>query len=451
MKRGIVMSMTDKYAVVMTADGGFLRAPIQGTPQIGEEIIFEQEYSEARRRPRLRSVYGYSGAAAIALILFLPLLFMMVKDANPIVAYVSMDINPSIEIGVDSHDRVRSLHALNEDGEKIIRGLTYKGVAVELVAASLFEKARESHYLDVADKDIVITSMVMKGGQDGSNDYDQLLSGKISDTLIERLTELAAESITANVTTLAIPSELRDEAAANGVSSGKMAVYLMAKDEGYQIELEQLKKQSIDSVTASIGGVKTIVDNASDTSKSKLKELVDREKAEKIKKNDNEKNSQKPASTPKPAKTAKPNGTSKPAVTNKEDKKQGSQGNGGRKPTATPNNGKKPTSTDKSSSGKNDDKNRGDKGWGDKDDNNDDNRGSRDNDNNDDRGHSSGRGNNDNVDWDNDWDDDRNDDRSNDRDNNEGNRGGQGRNEDRDNSRGGGSQSGRNSNGDRRH
>ncbi|MDQ0111082.1 anti-sigma factor domain-containing protein [Paenibacillus harenae] len=447
MKRGIVMSMNDQYAVVMTADGGFLRAPIQGTPQIGEEIIFEQEYRETRRRPRIRPLYGYSGVAAIALILFLPLLFMVMKDSNPIVAYVSMDINPSVEIGVDSHERVRSLRALNKDGEKIISGLPYKGIAVELVAASLLAKARELHYLDVADKDIVITSMVMKGGEDGGSNYDKLLSGKISDTLIERLTELAAESITANITTLAVPSELRDAAAANGVSSGKMAVYLMAKDEGYEIELEQLKHHSIDNVTSSIGGVKTIVDNARDTSKSKLKELVDREKAEMGKKNDDEKkNSQKPSSTPKPAATAKPNGTGKPVATFKNDNKQDGNANGVRKPEATSNNNKKPISTDKAASGKREDNNRGDN------DDNDD-RGSGDDDDND-GGRSRGN-NNDGADDDRDdapvdnQKDDNNDDSvddDDDRRNNEDNRGSQGG----DDHRGSGSQSGKNDKGDRR-
>lgn len=41
MKRGVVMSVHKQHVVVMTADGEFLQAPVQGSPQIGEEITFE--------------------------------------------------------------------------------------------------------------------------------------------------------------------------------------------------------------------------------------------------------------------------------------------------------------------------------------------------------------------------------------------------------------------------
>lgn len=377
MKRGVVMSIHKQHAVVMTADGQFLRASIQGTPQIGEEITFEEEYKTSRT---FKPAYWYASAAAIVLVLLLPLLMIVQRDAHPVVAYLSMDINPSVEIGVDGNGKVRELRALNEDGRLIIEGLVYKGVSVETIAASILERAKGSHYLDTPDKDIFITSVLLDDNAATKLDYESILAEKVDQALKSLLAELAAEAVSANVTTLSIPNELREEADANGISSGKMAVYLMAKEEGYKIEIEQLKQQSIDKVTEPLGGVKTIVDNAADTSKEKLKELVARERKEKAKKqkDNQESNTANPASTPastpkanKPVKTDKP--VSNAADKAGESDKPGKKGSWDNKTTPSPESSDKPTATNKIKEDKKDGKrNNGNDGSDDNDDDNDD-------------------------------------------------------------------------------
>lgn len=373
MKRGVVMSIHKQHAVVMTADGRFLRAPIQGTPQIGEEMTFEEEFRTFRN---FKPAYWYMGAAAIVLLLFLPVLLFVQRDAHPVVAYLSMDINPSVEIGVDKNEKVRELRALNEDGELIIKGLTYKGVNVEAVAAAILERAKDSHYLDTPNKDIFITSVLLVDNTALKLDYESILAKKVDQTLRDLIVELAAEAASANITTMSIPNELREEAAANGISSGKMAVYLMAKEEGYQLELEQMKEQSIDKVTESIGGVKTIVDHAADTSKKKLKELVLREQEEKAKqqKDDKKSSSAKPTATSTPNKPVKTEKPEKP-VSNGVDKavdsdKLGRNGSRSNKSSAAPGNANKPAAPSKPTVDKKDDKNQ-DRNRSDDDDEND--------------------------------------------------------------------------------
>ncbi|MCA0757478.1 anti-sigma factor domain-containing protein [Paenibacillus sp. N4] len=330
MKRGVVMSVNKQHAIVMTADGQFLRAPISGKTQIGEELTFDEEYKPARI---FKPVYRYSGAAAIVLLLMLPLLLYIGRDAPPVVAYLSMDINPSVEIGVDEEDKVRELHALNEDGEKIIQGLDYKGMKVEVVAASILQRANVSHYLDTPNKEIFITSVILNGQTGLTLDYESILAKKVDEAIRSLLAKLSGEAASANVTTLSVPYEVRDAAAANGISSGKMALYLMAKAEGYMLELEQIQQQSITKVTEPIGGVKAIVEQAEYTSKEKLKELVEKEKQSSWQNGNGDAGkatpeataATKPVKTEKPEKTAVSNsvktnngkGTAKPSVTSK--------------------------------------------------------------------------------------------------------------------------------------
>lgn len=342
MKRGVVMSVNKQHAIVMTADGQFLRAPISGKTQIGEELTFDEEYKPARA---FKPAYRYSGAAAIVLLLMLPLLLYIGRDAHPVVAYLSMDINPSVEIGVDEEDKVRELHALNEDGKKIIQGLDYEGMKVEVVAASILQSADVSHFLDTPNKEIFITSVILNGQTGLTLDYESILAKKVDDAIRSLLAELSGEAASANVTTLSVPYEVRDAAAANGISAGKMALYLMAKAEGYMLELEQIRNQSITKATEPIGGVKAIVEQAEDTSKEKLKELIEKEKQSSWQKENGEAGkatpeataeANKPEKTEKPDKTAvstagktdnekgtaKPSGTNKPAAGSKKDDKK---------------------------------------------------------------------------------------------------------------------------------
>lgn len=336
MNRGVVMEVGKKEAVVMTADGRFVKVPLQQNVQVGEEIRFQSAVTE---RSKPKKLIWYAGAVAAILLFILPVFMLVQSTDHTVVAYVSMDVNPSIEIGIDQDKLVRELHALNKDGEAIVAAVDFEGKSLEKVVAALTKKLAESHYLDEADKDIVITSLLLS--EQIPSEFEAVLSDQMDQAIQMTLTQLTTK-LTANVTTLSVPVELREAASANGISSGKMAVYLMAKDEGYDIELDNLREHSIDKVTQPIGGVQTIVENSENSSKEKLKELVQKEKNEK--KNSDSKATAKPAagSTAKPTeatespvkkpqptpgngnnKPAKPKSTNKPEQTSRPDKHAG--------------------------------------------------------------------------------------------------------------------------------
>ncbi|MUT67504.1 anti-sigma factor domain-containing protein [Paenibacillus sp. NEAU-GSW1] len=443
MNRGVVMQVKNNKAVVMTSDGGFVSVPLNRKAQVGEEIVFDSLHLQAvRRKPR--RTHWYAGAAAAIVLMLLPLLFLVQSANHPVVAYVSMDINPSIEIGVDENKNVWELRALNDDGSDIIEDIDFKGKPIDKVADQIVKKIANADYLAGADKDIVITSLLLN--EKAGVEFEKALSSQLDAAIMNVIDQLALE-VEANIMALSIPVELRDEAAMNGVSSGKMAVYLMAKEEGYEIPLELLKNESIDKVSEPYGGVEQIVDHSDNASKEKLKELVDKEKKEKKEKADKAKD-QSAKSTPnptegnsgtatsKPQQTSKPSAaadkpksgqTDKPRTTKQPDLKNDKRGNSGKNSGGS--------SSNKGSSGKKDDDDRSGWNWGKKDDNsksNDKNRNqdnddgdddNRKNDDNRDRGNADG----DYGDYGDDRDNDRNDSDSNKNDKQEDS------NEDRDN------------------
>lgn len=300
--RGVVMEIGKHYVVVMTADGQFVKAELQGNPRIGEEINFKPFVTKLW----LNRKVWYSGAAAAVLLIVLPLL-LFVQSPHPVVAYLSVDVNPSLELGVDEDQKVRELTALNADAEQIIEGIDYEGKPVGTVVSDVMNRIVADHYINEEGKDIVITSVVLNEGDSTSTQFESSINGVVNQMVAAALAKLPEEEGSANVVMLQAPSELREAAADMGVSSGKMAVYLIAKEEGYDIALDQLKSSSIDSVTEDIGGVPAIMADSEQASKEGLKQLVEKERVTSAAKAAASAATEQPASptpqtqTPKPA------------------------------------------------------------------------------------------------------------------------------------------------------
>ncbi|GMK41849.1 hypothetical protein PCCS19_49080 [Paenibacillus sp. CCS19] len=249
-RRAIVMEMSEKHLIVLTPSGEFRRVPRSGRAEvdIGEEIEL------ASRRRRLPRRAGAWTAAALVVLLLFPIVMVPTSKAAPIVAYVTLDVNPSVELGINDEEEVRELRGLNEEGKELASGIDYKGKHAADVVASLVEKTSEAiSTLDAADHDIVIASVVVGDKLDDPDQFEVQLESEIH----EAVTKVVPSND--NVTVLSVPKEVRDEAEKSGVSTGKMAVYLMAKSKNPKVKLDSLKDQSIHDWTASEGGIQSVV------------------------------------------------------------------------------------------------------------------------------------------------------------------------------------------------
>jgi len=72
------------------------------------------------------------------------------------VSYLSLDINPSVELGVNAFDKVVTVEGYNDDGEKIIDGIDVTGSNVTEAVKALIESAADNGYI-VEDGSTVIS------------------------------------------------------------------------------------------------------------------------------------------------------------------------------------------------------------------------------------------------------------------------------------------------------
>ncbi len=154
MKKGIVMEINDGYLTLLTPDGEFLRARKQNQRYaIGEEIVFSPSHVPEKKqaisfRKRMMSLKSLA-VAAIALIIFFGS-FLSVYQTNKAYAYVSIDVNPSIELVLNKKMQVLKVTAFNQDGKKIVAhiGDWKKKKIAELTQLLLNEMKKQGYFKD---------------------------------------------------------------------------------------------------------------------------------------------------------------------------------------------------------------------------------------------------------------------------------------------------------------
>mgnify|MGYP001430076158 CR=1 FL=1 len=329
MSKAIVMSLKGRRAVVLAQGGRFVMVPREKHYQIGDEIEFEAE--EVRSLPRtasgrrVRWAAGAGGAAVLCLLLFGGLWLR----TPPVVAYVTMDVNPSVELGVDGKDRVRQLRAVNPDAIPIIEGIDYKGESLESVTDQLVDKLASLKLLEGEDAEVVLTTVpVGKVDEEWESEISEMIKQSIEEAgasagMSEGTAKGTGEGAetaetTPVVTTVSVPKEVREQANAKGVSAGKMAFWLKAESQGHRVPLQKLKNESLNQISSSWGGVSSVLKESEDKDKIKAdeewRELVSKAQEREKKRQEARQKKQNSATDNKGKTSNKPKAEQKPGT-----------------------------------------------------------------------------------------------------------------------------------------
>ncbi|MGU3473501.1 anti-sigma factor domain-containing protein [Paenibacillus sp. D51F] len=266
--RGIVMEARGNKLVVLTQEGSFRKVRRLGDERIGQEIVLTAQ------RKLLRMPKAVIPAAVILILIGLPAFWAARAEAHPVVAYLSLDVNPSFEIGVDRELNVRMLEAMNDDALPFVKGLHYEGLPAAKVMELLAGRLAESSYLGSGGGAEVILAGVKLDA--GAGNAVALLSRQAEQALLSAAGSAQASGM--HVTSLESTEAVREEAAAKGLSTGRMTVYLLAKSQGYNVSLDQFRSGAIQKVLSWDGGVDALVSDSQKIGSEKLQEQLEREK-----------------------------------------------------------------------------------------------------------------------------------------------------------------------------
>lgn len=139
--KGIVMELKRNKAIIMTADGEFL-----SVKKPSPEIVIGEEITSETIEVKKPGIIRYSVLAATLLLLLIP--FTYFKQAYATVAYVNVDINPSLEMGINKYNKVNTVVPLNSDAEKMLQSISLKGIDVNDAVEKVLTAAKDMGYIN---------------------------------------------------------------------------------------------------------------------------------------------------------------------------------------------------------------------------------------------------------------------------------------------------------------
>jgi hypothetical protein len=246
--RGVVVEIKPASCIVITPDGGFeeVRRP-GGNIRLGDEI----ESGAISRLQRFQSLLKPLVAAAIIFIaVFAGYGYSgRFQPQSVAYAYVSLDINPSIEIGVDRDNRIVTTRGLNRDGEKLLRKLSLKSQDLYRGISVIVGEAINQGYIKADQDNFVLSTLSCGSGEKSDGGItDNRLAGqreKIEEAIEE---PVAAKGMATMVAVEEVKPEFRKKALTEGISPGKMLLRERAGEKKIQVEIDELKVNSINSL-----------------------------------------------------------------------------------------------------------------------------------------------------------------------------------------------------------
>ena len=263
MKKVVVIEKKAKTALVMTEDAHFMEIPLpEGSCEVGAEIMIEAE-AGARASFGTRRFLPWI-SAVIAASLFAFLIWQSSWDEpfdTKVYAYITVDINPSVEIGINKSEQVVDVRAVNEDAEVLIQEVEFEQMQLEQFLETLLTDADDRGYLNENAGIVISTVVVAPESDQTSETLNRKWREKAEDTL-HTLPKLKKKEV--RVTTVTAAPEVKEAAKKQQISTGKYEIYLRAKENGKKIEIEDVRDSSVAEIDEQLGGLDQYDDSEED-------------------------------------------------------------------------------------------------------------------------------------------------------------------------------------------
>lgn len=227
---GMVVKIKHKTCIVLTAEGEYREVPLPGdaVPRLGQEIQLEG-------RKRLPYVKQFMAAASLFIILLAGMLYL--GETPPAAAYLTIDINPSIELAVSTAGKVISARGMDVEGEIILSEVKVKGrdlhEAVELIVA----QAVADNYIDESGDNVILATLTVASDAEPLVDLNSVYEAIKS--------PVESGGLESDVIIEPVEPELRQEAAASGISTGRYLLLNKSNKKGLQISASEITSMSL--------------------------------------------------------------------------------------------------------------------------------------------------------------------------------------------------------------
>ncbi len=249
--KGIVLRLTKNKAIVTTDDFQCFYIDKKPTTYVGKQIEFSQEEIINTRSVLTKLMIS------VACILFIITCYLGITNMSSetkVFAYVDVDINPSLEIGIDQSGNVLRLVPLNKDAAALVDKLTPDKLSLLETVDIIIAKVKKSSALSGTEKDYVLISSTLNNKKD---DKEYQVKKEKLDTLMSSLKNKIQENEDARVFLLESSINERKGARSEGISTGRYVLYNKYRNLKKDFSIEDAKTVSVNELIKGVLKVET--------------------------------------------------------------------------------------------------------------------------------------------------------------------------------------------------
>lgn len=231
--KGIVFETTTAYSIFLTSDGLFEKGiPLTSSVQIGEEVYF-RPYPNMKQKVK-DSFKSRWTTPILSVVATIVLLFSVLLPAQSNVsAYVQIDINPSIELGINKAGNVYSFKGLNDEGVGIKRDISFwKGKPLSWVLLQIVDRTESL----IEETEVV--------------EITTIYQNKMDHETLEKVIETAVATSASQV----LPKKQAIKVTEATVSDWESATNKGVSVQKYQSELKKKNKDKLEKVKDKVKG-----------------------------------------------------------------------------------------------------------------------------------------------------------------------------------------------------
>lgn len=233
---GMVVEIKGKTCIILTPGGEFREVALpSGNVRLGDEIT--------SAAPAKIPAWWKPLLAAAGVFLLLWAGFLYSGWSNEAVAYVGLDINPSVELGLNRRQLVCQAGSLDAEGAALLQKAAVRGLPLEKAIAALLAEAVTSRYLDPARENVVLTTVTAAKDEKREMPAEQQITRYIENAL-------RASGARAEVVVVETAPQVRRQAQEAGLSTGKYLLYLRGAQAGLPVSIEELKEETLAGLEA---------------------------------------------------------------------------------------------------------------------------------------------------------------------------------------------------------
>lgn len=244
--KGKVIEIHGNRAFVLNSKCEYQEVIIIGNVRPGDEIEYSRDDICARSHYSSVKKLAFIAASFVLFFLFSFVAYQQIT-ARSIYAYVALDINPSLEIGINKHYKIAQAIGFNEEGRALIEGSRLLKTNLDLALSEIIKECSTNSYLSSSQTNYIGISLYFPGARDSKALLVHL------DEQISKI--LALNSLNAEVYYLTVDKNTRQEALKNNVSSTKYVLWEQSKKRGFnfdQAENISLKDPRISQIASQI-------------------------------------------------------------------------------------------------------------------------------------------------------------------------------------------------------